>query len=45
MATIPNFPQRFLSEHAAWHRNMSMGMTQAMGQHSSNFIGILSENL
>lgn len=25
MATIPNFPQSLLNEHAAWHQNMRMG--------------------
>lgn len=31
MATIPNFPQSLLSEHAAWHRNMPMGMRSGLG--------------
>ena len=31
MATIPNFPQDLLNEHAAWHRNMPMGMRSGMG--------------
>jgi hypothetical protein len=31
MATIPNFPQPLLSEHAAWHRNMRMGMQMRSG--------------
>ncbi|MFX3624236.1 MAG: hypothetical protein ACE3JP_09400 [Ectobacillus sp.] len=26
MATIPNFPQRLLREHAEWHRNMGRDM-------------------
>jgi hypothetical protein len=31
MATIPNFPQRFLEEHATWHNNMGMGRRSGDG--------------
>lgn len=31
MATIPNFPDRFLREHSSWHRNMGMGTRSGDG--------------
>ncbi len=31
MATIPNYPQRLLDEHARWHRNMNMNIRPGDG--------------
>lgn len=37
MATISNFPQDFLREHAMWHMNMRMNMRTGMGKEFLQF--------